>query len=255
MVFDDLSPSAFPAIHPSGAWIIHGVERDAAKAFLKRHEPWRMELQFESGPKASDGAIFEPFNPAPLNKLRILMEHIPHAAFTNAHVLDVGFNVGYNSLYLAQHLNATVTGIDISRKHKSIAEELGLMIGARAEFIVASAEEFERKDAFDLVLHLGTLYHLANPVRALERSLRSLKDGGWFALETICYRGSRDRAVCKWIRGFAGDRTNFWALGEAAILSMVEYFGIVGLRRILETWPEAYKREMSRCIWVGQKAG
>jgi 2-polyprenyl-3-methyl-5-hydroxy-6-metoxy-1,4-benzoquinol methylase len=241
-------------MHPAGEWVIHGIETAAARAFLKRHEPWRMELKFDCGPKASDGKTFEPFNPAPLNKLRILMEHIPDKIFAGARVLDVGFNAGYNSLYLAQNFNALVTGIDISEKHKSVADELAEMLGLRAEFIIASAEEFERRNAFDIVLHLGTLYHLANPVRSLERSMRSLRKNGWFALETICYRASPDPAACKWIRGFAGDRTNFWALGEAAILSIAQSCEIADLRMILEVWPDAYKREMSRTIWIGQKS-
>jgi 2-polyprenyl-3-methyl-5-hydroxy-6-metoxy-1,4-benzoquinol methylase len=238
---------------PKGEWIVHGVEREAALAFLKRHEPWRMELKFDSGPKASAGATFQPFNPAPLNKLRILMEHIPTEAFVGANILDVGFNAGYNSLFLAQHYNANVTGIDVSRKHKTVADELAAIIGVRAEFILASAEDFERKEAFDVVLHLGTLYHLANPVRALEHCFRSLKKEGWFALETICYRAGADSAACKWIYGFCGDRTNFWALGEGAIASIAQYCGMKDLRLVLEVWPELYKHEMSRCIWIGQK--
>jgi 2-polyprenyl-3-methyl-5-hydroxy-6-metoxy-1,4-benzoquinol methylase len=242
---DSLIPS-------TGEWIVRGVSEDAARSFLLRHAPWRMELKFSSGPKASDGAIFEPFNTAPLNKLRILMEHIPHEKFRGGGVLDVGFNAGYNSLYLAQAFGANVTGIDVAAKHKVVADELAAMLQLKAELLLASAEEFERQNFFDVILHLGTLYHLANPVRSLERCFRSLKPGGWFALETICYRGSTDHAICKWIHGFGGDRTNFWALGEGAIESIAKYCGISDLRIVLEVWPEAYKREMSRVIWVGR---
>lgn len=212
-----------------------------------------MELKFESGPKASDGPIFQPFNPKPLNKLRAIMENIPGAFLHGADVLDVGFNVGYNSLFLAQSYDASVVGIDIVPKHKLVATELCSMLGVEVEFLLTSAEEFERRDAFDLILHLGTLYHLANPVRSLERSFRSLRKGGWFALETICYRASKDRSACKWINGFGGDKTNFWALGEGAIESIARYYGMPALRLILEVWPEAYRKEMSRCIWIGQK--
>lgn len=242
-----------PCIPPSGEWVVRGVDVDVARSFLQRYAPWRMELKFESGPKASDGPVFEPFNAAPLNKLRILMEHIPDRFFYNARVLDVGFNAGYNTIFLAQSYNASVVGIDIARKHKLVAAELSGILGVQAEFILASAEEFEQENSFDLILHLGTLYHLANPVRSLERSLRSLRKDGWFALETICYRASSDSSACKWIHGFGGDKTNYWALGEGAIESIAEYCGVRELRRILEVWPEAYQKEMSRCIWIGQK--
>jgi len=248
--FSKQGPKSLPA---SGEWLVRGVDAATARSFLQRYSPWRMELKFDSGPKASDGPTFEPFNPAPLNKLRILMEHLPQSAFEGARVLDVGFNAGYNTLFLAQSYNASVTGIDIVRKHRLVATELAGMLGVQAEFITASAEEFEQKDTFDLVLHLGTLYHLANPVRSLERTFQSMKSGGWFALETICYRGSKDGTVCKWINGLGGDKSNFWALGEAAIESIAKYCGMNELRLILEVWPEAYQREMSRCIWIGKK--
>lgn len=238
----------------SGEWIIDGVDAETARAFLHRHQPWRMQLKFASGPKASDGPTFEPFNSEPLNKLRIILGHLPVENLQGSRVLDVGFNCGYNSLYMAKAFASRVTGIDVAAKHKAVADELGGMLNVRAEFLLASAEEFERPGSFDLVLHLGTLYHLANPVRALERTFRSLADGGWFALETICYRGGDDGNICKWIRGFGGDRTNFWALGEGAIRSIAEYCGMSELKLVFETWPAVYKREMSRAIWTGNKA-
>jgi len=213
-----------------------------------------MELKFDSGPNASDGPTFEPFNPAPLNKLRNIMQHIPPSTFNGARVLDVGFNVGYNSIFLAQEFGANVTGIDVAPKHQRVATELAELLGVRAEFLLQSAEEFEEKNGFDVVLHLGTLYHLASPVRSLERSFRSLRRGGWFALETICYRASADRAACKWIHGLGGDKTNFWALGEGAVESIARYCGMNSFRLVLEVWPEAYAQEMSRCIWIGQKS-
>lgn len=241
------------SIPGNGEWLVHGVSENEAKAFLRKHEPWRMELSFSSGPKASDGPTFQPFQTAPLNKLRIILEHIPHENLRGGRVLDIGSNAGYNSIYLAQEFDAKVIGIDISTKNNSIARELAGMLQVPAKFKNASAEEFEREDSFDLILHLGTLYHLANPVRSLGNCFRSLKKGGWFALETICYRGNEDRAVCKWINGFGGDCSNFWALGEGAIESMASYCGISELRMIFEAWPEAYNREMSRAIWVGQR--
>lgn len=246
------SPNRGPA-QPNGEWLVYGVSENDAKSFLHRHQLWRMELKFSSGPKASDGPIFQPFQTAPLNKLRIILEHVPHEILRHGRVLDVGSNAGYNSIYLAQAYNARVLGIDISRKNICVAEELAAMLGADAKFKHISAEEFERDSSFDLILHLGTLYHLANPVRSLAKCFRSLKKGGWFALETICYRGSGDKAACKWINGLGGDHTNFWALGEGAIASMANYCGIGELRMVFEAWPEAYNQEMSRGIWVGQR--
>lgn len=236
-----------------GEWFVPGVDRQTAEAFLKRYEPWRMELQFESGPKASDFKTYEPFNRAPLFKLAKILEHIPKDRLRAARVLDIGFNMGYNSIQLASEFGCSVTAIDVVENHKTIAEEIAKMMAADVEFLLASAEEFERPDEFDLILHLGTLYHLPNPVRSIECCFRSLKPGGWFALETVCYRGSRDPSLSKWVYGFAGDMSNFWALGEGTIESVAQYCGITDLKLVFEAWPPAYKREMSRAIWIGRR--
>lgn len=241
-------------IPPSGEWIVEGVDRDTAADFLARHQPWRMELKFDGGPKAGDYQMYQPFNPVPLNKLRLILEHIPQQILTGARVLDIGFNVGYNSLYLASTFNCQVTGIDVVQKHKTVADELAALLGTQGEFLLVSAEDYEKPREFDLILHLGTLYHLANPVRSIERCVRSLKNGGWFALETICYRGSEDRNLCRWIHGYAGDRSNYWALGEGTIEEIANYCGIAELKLVFEAWPPMYKREMSRAIWVGRRS-
>jgi 2-polyprenyl-3-methyl-5-hydroxy-6-metoxy-1,4-benzoquinol methylase len=238
-----------------GEWIVPGVDRQTAAAFLKRYEPWRMELRFESGPKASDFKTREPFQPLPLFKLSKILEHVSKERLQGARVLDVGFNMGYNSIHLASEFGCSVTGIDVERTHKTIAEEIAKMVGVEVEFLLASAEEFERRDEFDLILHLGTLYHLPNPIRSLERCFRSLRPGGWFALETVCYRGNSDRSLCKWVHGFGGDLSNFWALGEATIESVAHYCGISDLKLVFEAWPPVYKRELSRAIWIGRRPG
>jgi 2-polyprenyl-3-methyl-5-hydroxy-6-metoxy-1,4-benzoquinol methylase len=251
---DRLVERRYPTIAEpvNGEWIISGVTPEDAHAFLKRHAPWRMELKFEDGPKASDGETYQPFNTRPLNKLGIILKEIPRT-FHNAVALDIGFNAGYNSLYLASCLKCNVTGIDVMPKHKEVAERLGDILGVRPEFLIENAETFVRINQYDLALHLGTLYHLANPIKSVENCFRSLKSGGWFALETICYRGSSDATLCKWIYGLGGDNTNFWALGEGAVQSIASYCGITNLKIIFESWPPVYNREMSRVIWIGQK--
>ena len=101
-------------------------------------------------------------------------------------------------------------------------------------------------------MHFGTLYHLANPVTSIDKCVRSLKRGGWFALETMCYR-AKDSTACKWIYGFDGDKTNFWSLGKEALRSMVLRTGITQFEMIFEAWPPAYKRKHSRTMWLGKK--
>jgi 2-polyprenyl-3-methyl-5-hydroxy-6-metoxy-1,4-benzoquinol methylase len=236
----------------AGEWLVTGVSPDVASAFLRKHAPWRMEVNFD-GIVSSQFGQYQPYNRTPLSKLREVLKFVPDANLREGQILDIGFNAGYNSLYMAQQYGARVTGIDVVEKHKRTAEDLASILGLSADFILESAESFERRETFDLVLHFGTLYHLANPVMSIDKCVRSLKRGGWFALETMCYRAERDLSACKWIYGFEGDKTNFWSLGEEAIRSMVVRNGITQFKIISEAWPPAYKRKHSRTIWVGKK--
>jgi 2-polyprenyl-3-methyl-5-hydroxy-6-metoxy-1,4-benzoquinol methylase len=236
----------------AGEWLVTGVSPDVAGAFLRKHAPWRMEVNFD-GIVSSQFGQYQPYNRTPLSKLREVLKFVPDANLRGGQILDIGFNAGYNSLYMAQQYGARVTGIDVVEKHKRTAEDLASILGLSADFILESAESFERRETFDLVMHFGTLYHLANPVMSIDKCVRSLKRGGWFALETMCYRAERDLSACKWIYGFEGDKTNFWSLGEEAIRSMVVRNGITQFKIISEAWPPAYKRKHSRTIWVGKK--
>ena len=239
---------------PTGEWIVRGIESAAARQFLERFQPWRMELQFADGPKASNFQIRQPFNEFPLRKLQVAFKHIPAEQIRGGRVLDVGFNMGYNSIYLASELGCRVTGIDVEQQHKAVADEIAKMVRIDADFRIQSAEEYESPNEFDLVLHFGTLYHLPNPLRSIEKCIKSLKPGGWFALETTCYRGSDDKSLSKWVYGFNGDVSNYWALGEGAIEQMAEICGLVDFKMVFESWPPVLKREMSRALWVGRKA-
>ena len=162
------------AADAEGRWKIDGCDPVQAAAFLTRHQPWRMEIDFGGALNSKNYPKYEPFNGFPLRKLNKILaaitaqDGLPPAPA----VLDIGFNNGYNALYLAQHLGASVTGIDVAAKHRVVATEVAQMTGLDAEFLLQSAEEFERPDTYDLVLHLGTLYHLPNPVLSMERAIR-----------------------------------------------------------------------------------
>jgi SAM-dependent methyltransferase len=243
---------------PAGEWFITGVDPADAAAYLTKHQPWRRELQFAGGPKSSDFETTTPFARGPLIKLRIVLPYIPESALSGR-VLDVGSNLGHHALFLAQTFGARAVGIEFASTYKRSSEELAALMGVDAQFLIADAEEYEEPEGFDLVLHFGTLYHLRNPVRSLEKAFRSLKKGGWFALETVRYK-SDDPTLCKWIYKFGGDATNSWALGSGVVQSIADYCGMGTLSLVHESeqtaghrYGESYEDQLSRCVWVGQK--
>jgi len=234
-----------------GQWIISGVQEAEARDFLEHYSPWRMLIQFKNGPSSDEYETFEPFNRTPLLKLENILEHISFLP-ENPVVLDVGFNCGYNSIYMAEKYKAKCVGVEAQEKHKRVAQEIAKMSNVEAQFVIGNAEEYYKPEFFDLVLHLGTLYHLKNPIKSLENTAKSLKNGGWFALETLRFADS-DPYLCKWINGLNGDFTNFWALGQRVIEEALSMEGVRLNTVVKDISPKGFPEEYRRTIWIGKK--
>ncbi|HIA01232.1 MAG TPA: hypothetical protein EYN66_04885 [Myxococcales bacterium] len=77
---------------------------------LEKRQPWRHEISFSNGLKTTDFETTTPFTKEPLNKIRALEKHLPWKELAGGRALDIGFNAGYNSVYLAQTYDMKVTG-------------------------------------------------------------------------------------------------------------------------------------------------
>ena len=102
-------------------------------------------------------------------------------------MLDIGCNIGHNSITAALKYQISAVGIDVVHRYIEVARFLTATAGVSCEFELASAETFSRPGQFDVVLHFGTLYHLPNPLLSLWRSFENLKLGGYIAIETQVY--------------------------------------------------------------------
>lgn len=84
--------------------------------------------------------------------------------------------------------------------------------GHEFDFIHANIAELDKLDLdpFDIVLFLGVLYHLPDPIRALHQ-VRGLCRGTLF-LETYIELFDEDRPSARYYPAdtLVGDNTNFW---------------------------------------------
>lgn len=238
---------------PGTLTITTSLAREPLLEQLRKWQPWRHEICFSNGVKTSDLQTTTPFTRTPLNKINALEAHLPMEDLKGGRALDIGFNAGYNSIYLATRYGMKVTGVDVWDRHKDVAEFLAAQASCEStEFMLHDATTFVRPDTFDLILHFGTLYHLPNPLLSLENCARSLRKGGYLGLETTCYLGS-DPSLCKFVWGFNGDRTNFWALSKPVLEDVLRLYGLTDVRLLLEAKMEIYKGEMSRVLYVACK--
>jgi len=88
----------------------------------------------------------------------------------------------------------------------------------------------------------------------LENTAASLRPGGFLALETLTLDAD-DPDLCQFFpRGYAGDNSNWWALGVGAVRGMLETCGLSGVAVVREWANEALAATgMSRTAFVARR--
>lgn len=111
-----------------------------------------------------------------------------------------------------------------------------------------------RVGTFDLVLFLGVLYHLQNPLSALERVFSVTK--GRLILETLLDMTWEKRPVMVFYPNdeLNRDPTNWWGPNAPAVEAMLKSVGFRRVEEVAESWPlwrrvgRAVKAQLARDI-------
>lgn len=203
--------------------------REETDQFCKDLEPWRVVIEFSNGTKTTDFARRDfMFNRFPLGKMRIFQRFIDLEQFRNKSVLDIGFNEGYHSIFFSKYLNCQVDAIDVLGSALTRARKISEYLDLSVNYSIDNAITYRRENKYDLILHLGTLYHLTDVSMAIKNAADSLKDGGHLFLETITYKGENDYD-CQFLAGINNDSSNIWAL---SIPTLDYMFKEVGLSKV-----------------------
>jgi SAM-dependent methyltransferase len=138
-------------------------------------------------------------------------------SFDGKSVLDAGTGTGHRLLDAAATFRQTsFTGIDISERPLEIAKETALAEGMtnvdfRRHDLMA---EPDRLGTFDVVLCMGVLHHLSDPLRGLNNLAGRLSEEGLLFLYLYGEPGSQERMRRKRIvAALRGDRPDDFELG------------------------------------------
>jgi 2-polyprenyl-3-methyl-5-hydroxy-6-metoxy-1,4-benzoquinol methylase len=227
--------------------------REELAALLRPLEPWRVNVQFSNGFSTKELKTYQPFIELPLQKLGFFIKTAGEQTFQKARVLDIGFNAGYNGIALSKHFGCEVVGIDISKRNLEKATLLSSLAGISQTLKLEDAQTYIDAKPFDIVLHLGTLYHLRDPVLSMQSAAKNTKPGGHLFLETTTYQAD-DPMVSKFIFGMNGDKTNFWALGAGVVSTILGDAGFVEVKDIKTVIPATFKGTgLARTLYIARK--
>jgi tRNA (mo5U34)-methyltransferase len=168
-------------------------------------------------------------------------------------VLDIGAWDGFYSFEAERRGARRVVAVDYYGWSEGKVSNAGFQLARRA--IESKVEHLERDvmqlsaeelGTFDLVLFLGVLYHLRDPLAALERVHRVT--GAQLILEThVELRGRRPLMVFYPDAQLSQDPTNWWGPNPAAVKEMLR---TVGFRRVEEVSRDAPLTRLRRALKV-----
>ena len=101
---------------------------------------------------------------------------------------------------------------------------------------------------FDVVLYLGVLYHIDDPLESLRRVRRVTKGVAIIETEAIAIGGCENRPLCEFFPPSAklsDDPTNFWAPNAAALIGLCEEAGFRSVD-VLTTPPTPRRGRVAR---------
>lgn len=149
--------------------------------------------------------------------------------YTNKSVLDIG---GADGFYSFDAEDKGAGRIVISDLRKNIKREMALRIFKTSveEIIIDVYDMDSMKETFDVIIFMGVLYHLQNPILGLEKVFNRLKEGGDLYLETLLctLKGIPDEMpIAEFIENdrINHDITNWWAPTKETTLGMMRTVG------------------------------
>lgn len=190
--------------------------------------PWFHNIDIVGTPTKTRSFMGEPLSyPAPLwGQIRPLMPEL-----AEKRVLDIGCNAGFFSIQCKQLGAAHVVGVDVNqgttsdfvKQARFAASALQLDIEFRHQDFMDVTDE-----SFDVVLFLGVLYHLPDPIAGLHKAAQLAK--GTLVVETAAV--DVGKPVLQYFpAGIGGDRTSPWAPSPAAVDELLMHDGFGQLQR------------------------
>ena len=144
-------------------------------------------------------------------------------------VLDIGCRDGFYAFEMERR-GAEVTGMDYIGPHVSGFLIAHKILGSNVRHLTKNVYDLdpEKQGHLDIVLFLGVLYHLRNPLLALDRVRRVCKPGGLVFVETqLVAKGPACKSKEPLWQFFPrsalrDDGTNMWAPNLAGLVAVLE---------------------------------
>lgn len=195
---------------------------DTARQRIAEHDSWYHQIELAPG-------VVTPGTHQSADELATLDRLGLPAECHGVRVLDIGCRDGYFAFEMERR-GATVVGLDYASPDVTGFSIAAGLLDSSVEYRVDNVYSItpERYGLFDLILFLGVIYHLRNPMLAIDRVRSVQRAGGVLFLETQLatdeqtYRS--DTPLWQFYPGSTlhGDGSNKWAPNPAGLRRLIE---------------------------------
>jgi tRNA (mo5U34)-methyltransferase len=110
-------------------------------------------------------------------------------------------------------------------------------LNSKVEMLVAEFMDTDLKKIgmFDVVLYLGSLYHMENPLLALRRVAKVTKEVAIIETEAAAFPNLEHSAICEFFESneLNGDVSNWWAPNEKALAGLCRAAGFARVESVI----------------------
>lgn len=198
------------------------MERSELEREVAQHSGWYHRIELAPG-LITPGAHDSPTALKDLDRLGL------PSSCRGLRVLDIGCRDGFFA-FEVERRGGEVIGIDYAEPEVTGFSIASRALNSRVQYLVENVYDLdaEKHGTFDIVLFLGVLYHLRNPMLALDKIRTVHKPGGLLFVETQLTAKPEIAALPTPLWEFFpkdtlhGDSTNKWAPNIPGLVAVVE---------------------------------
>jgi tRNA (mo5U34)-methyltransferase len=210
-----------------------GNKMNTKKELVESYNGWWHSIDF------GDGVISKGEKGHPNGREAIINTEswLDGIVFKDNRVLDIGAWDGYYSFYAERQGAKEVVAIDGSiwrqdfsyRRSKKGFDIAKTILNSKVKDYIENIEDMtpEKYGTFDIILFLGVLYHLQNPMLAIKNINDLLNKTGKIVIETTTRNNDLDKPVMEFHHknSLNNDNSNWWSPNILCIEQMFNGFG------------------------------
>lgn len=163
------------------------VDTPELRASVSALQPWDFWFQVAPGLTTNDNRVTRNRMLCRSGLISATVARLLGPRLARSRILDMGSHSGFFSFDLASRGAASVTGVELREENLAQARFLQKHYGLNTvHFVQGDVCQYRPRETYDVVLNLGLLYHVINPIELVRQTYDLCKD--FSVIDTVCHK-------------------------------------------------------------------